>query len=81
MPALTEIFGDDACLQFGGGTLGHPWGNAPGAAANRVASEVCVQAVRIWIVFYFITCLKFYSNYKRLFLYFEYSNLKSDTNF
>ena len=28
MPALTEIFGDDACLQFGGGTLGHPWGNA-----------------------------------------------------
>lgn len=47
MPALTEIFGDDACLQFGGGTLGHPWGNAPGAAANRVASEACVQAVRI----------------------------------
>jgi len=45
MPALTEIFGDDACLQFGGGTLGHPWGNAPGAAANRVASEACVQAV------------------------------------
>ena len=29
MPALVEIFGDDACLQFGGGTLGHPWGNAP----------------------------------------------------
>jgi ribulose-bisphosphate carboxylase large chain len=28
MPALVEIFGDDACLQFGGGTLGHPWGNA-----------------------------------------------------
>jgi ribulose-bisphosphate carboxylase large chain len=26
MPALVEIFGDDACLQFGGGTLGHPWG-------------------------------------------------------
>jgi ribulose-bisphosphate carboxylase large chain len=25
MPALVEIFGDDACLQFGGGTLGHPW--------------------------------------------------------
>nr|AEW12993.1 ribulose-1,5-bisphosphate carboxylase/oxygenase large subunit [Strombomonas acuminata] len=43
MPALTEIFGDDACLQFGGGTLGHPWGNAPGAAANRVASEACVR--------------------------------------
>eukprot|EP01024_Parvocaulis_polyphysoides_P043992 TRINITY_DN4042_c0_g1_i1.p1 TRINITY_DN4042_c0_g1~~TRINITY_DN4042_c0_g1_i1.p1 ORF type:complete len:439 (-),score=33.85 TRINITY_DN4042_c0_g1_i1:42-1358(-) len=44
MPALVEIFGDDACLQFGGGTLGHPWGNAPGAVANRVALEACVQA-------------------------------------
>ena len=44
MPALVEIFGDDACLQFGGGTLGHPWRNAPGAAANRVACEACVQA-------------------------------------
>jgi ribulose-bisphosphate carboxylase large chain len=39
MPALTEIFGDDSVLQFGGGTLGHPWGNAPGAVANRVALE------------------------------------------
>ncbi|KAI3894651.1 hypothetical protein MKW92_003101 [Papaver armeniacum] len=38
------IFGDDSVLQFGGGTLGHPWGNAPGAAANRVALKVCVQA-------------------------------------
>jgi ribulose-bisphosphate carboxylase large chain len=44
MPALTEIFGDDSVLQFGGGTLGHPWGNAPGAAANLVALEACVQA-------------------------------------
>ncbi|MCD7460978.1 hypothetical protein HAX54_044944 [Datura stramonium] len=26
MPALTEIFGDDSVLQFGGGTLGHPAG-------------------------------------------------------
>ena len=41
---MVEIFGDDACLQFGGGTLGHPWGNAPGACANRVALEACVQA-------------------------------------
>jgi ribulose-bisphosphate carboxylase large chain len=24
--------------------LGHPWGNAPGAVANRVALEACVQA-------------------------------------
>jgi ribulose-bisphosphate carboxylase large chain len=44
MPALVSIFGDDACLQFGGGTLGHPWGNAAGAAANRVAVEACVEA-------------------------------------
>ncbi|CAI9285920.1 unnamed protein product [Lactuca saligna] len=44
MPALTKIFGDDFVLQFGGRTLGHPWGNAPGAVANRVAPEACVQA-------------------------------------
>ncbi|PIA57284.1 hypothetical protein AQUCO_00600192v1, partial [Aquilegia coerulea] len=44
MPTLTEIFGDDSVLQFGGGTLGHPWGNAPGVVANRVALETCVQA-------------------------------------
>jgi ribulose-bisphosphate carboxylase large chain len=44
MPALVSIFGDDAVLQFGGGTLGHPWGNAAGAAANRVALEACVEA-------------------------------------
>ncbi|KAI3839579.1 hypothetical protein MKX03_003688 [Papaver bracteatum] len=31
MPALTEI-------------LGHPWGNAPSAAENRIALEACVQA-------------------------------------
>ena len=44
MPALVNIFGDDSVLQFGGGTLGHPWGNAAGAHANRVALEACVQA-------------------------------------
>ena len=44
MPALVAIFGDDSCLQFGGGTQGHPWGNAAGAAANRVALEACVKA-------------------------------------
>ncbi len=43
MPALVSIFGDDAIFQFGGGTLGHPWGNAAGAAANRVALEACVE--------------------------------------
>jgi ribulose-bisphosphate carboxylase large chain len=36
MPALTEIFGDDSVLQFGGGTLGHPWGNAPAKRLYRV---------------------------------------------
>ena len=44
MPVLVAIYGDDAVFQFGGGTLGHPWGNAAGAAANRVALEACVQA-------------------------------------
>lgn len=44
MPALCAIFGDDAVFQFGGGTLGHPWGNAAGAAANRVALEACTEA-------------------------------------
>ena len=44
MPALVTIFGDDSVLQFGGGTQGHPWGNAAGASANRVALEACVKA-------------------------------------
>ena len=44
IPALVAIFGDDSVLQFGGGTLGHPWGNAAGATANRVAVEACVMA-------------------------------------
>ena len=44
IPALVAIFGDDAVFQFGGGTLGHPWGNAAGGAANRVALEACVEA-------------------------------------
>jgi ribulose-bisphosphate carboxylase large chain len=44
IPALVSIFGDDAVFQFGGGTLGHPSGNAAGATANRVAVEACVRA-------------------------------------
>ena len=44
IPDLVAIFGDDSVLQFGGGTLGHPWGNAAGATANRVALEAVVQA-------------------------------------
>jgi ribulose-bisphosphate carboxylase large chain len=44
MPALVAIFGDDAILQFGGGSAGHPDGSRAGAHANRVALEACVQA-------------------------------------
>lgn len=44
LPDLVAIFGDDAVLQFGGGTLGHPWGNRAGATANRVALEAVIQA-------------------------------------
>jgi ribulose-bisphosphate carboxylase large chain len=44
IPELVEIFGDDAVLQFGGGTLGHPWGAAAGATANRVALDAVVKA-------------------------------------
>jgi ribulose-bisphosphate carboxylase large chain len=44
MPELVSIFGDDVVLQFGGGTVGHPWGSAAGATANRVALEAVVQA-------------------------------------
>ncbi|KAF3627055.1 Ribulose bisphosphate carboxylase large chain [Capsicum annuum] len=44
MPTLSEIFGDDSILHFGGGTLGHPWGNAPGVIANRVALEASVKS-------------------------------------
>jgi ribulose-bisphosphate carboxylase large chain len=44
IPELLSIFGDDSIFQFGGGTLGHPWGNSAGASANRVALEACVEA-------------------------------------
>jgi ribulose-bisphosphate carboxylase large chain len=44
IPELVSIFGDDVILQFGGGTVGHPWGSAAGATANRVALETVVQA-------------------------------------
>ncbi len=32
------------CLQFGGGTIGHPGGIQAGAVANRVALEAMVKA-------------------------------------
>ena len=44
MPELVSIFGDDAVFQFGGGTAGHPQGNAAGASANRVALEAVLKA-------------------------------------
>ncbi|MCK5716233.1 MAG: form I ribulose bisphosphate carboxylase large subunit [Thiomargarita sp.] len=44
IPTLVSIFGDDAVFHFGGGTLGHPWGSAAGATANRVALEASVEA-------------------------------------
>ncbi len=44
MHQLLHLLGEDVVLQFGGGTIGHPDGIAQGATANRVATEVMVQA-------------------------------------
>jgi ribulose-bisphosphate carboxylase large chain len=44
MHQLLHYLGEDVILQFGGGTIGHPQGIEAGAAANRVAVEVMVQA-------------------------------------
>jgi ribulose-bisphosphate carboxylase large chain len=44
MHQLLDLFGDDAVLQFGGGTIGHPLGIQAGATANRVALEAMVLA-------------------------------------
>ncbi|EUC17727.1 UNVERIFIED_ORG: ribulose 1,5-bisphosphate carboxylase large subunit [Burkholderia sp. CF145] len=44
MHQLLDLFGDDAILQFGGGTIGHPSGIQAGATANRVALETMVKA-------------------------------------
>jgi ribulose-bisphosphate carboxylase large chain len=44
MHQLVDLFGDDAVLQFGGGTIGHPQGIQAGATANRVALEAIVKA-------------------------------------
>lgn len=42
IPALYEIYGNDAFWLFGGGTHGHPGGSRAGARANRVATEAIV---------------------------------------
>lgn len=44
MHQLVHHLGEDAVLQFGGGTVGHPVGIAAGATANRVALEAMVHA-------------------------------------
>lgn len=44
MHQLLDLFHDDVILQFGGGTIGHPFGIAAGAEANRVALEAIVKA-------------------------------------
>jgi ribulose-bisphosphate carboxylase large chain len=44
MHQLLHYLGEDVVLQFGGGTIGHPDGIAQGATANRVATEVMIQA-------------------------------------
>lgn len=44
MHQLLHYLGEDVVLQFGGGTIGHPDGIAHGATANRVATEVMIQA-------------------------------------
>jgi ribulose-bisphosphate carboxylase large chain len=44
MHQLLHYLGEDVVLQFGGGTIGHPDGIAEGATANRVATEIMIQA-------------------------------------
>src|SRR5215204_3426997 len=44
MHQLLHYLGEDAVLQFGGGTIGHPMGIAAGATANRVAVEAMIKA-------------------------------------
>jgi ribulose-bisphosphate carboxylase large chain len=44
MHLLLHYLGEDVVFQFGGGTIGHPDGIAEGATANRVATEVMIQA-------------------------------------
>jgi ribulose-bisphosphate carboxylase large chain len=44
MHQLLHHLGEDVILQFGGGTIGHPFGIAAGATANRVALEAMIKA-------------------------------------
>jgi len=47
MPALYDLYGEDAFWLFGGGTHGHPRGSRAGATANRVALEAVVAGKRL----------------------------------
>ncbi|GAC1444693.1 MAG: form I ribulose bisphosphate carboxylase large subunit [Chloroflexota bacterium] len=44
MHQLLHYLGEDVVFQFGGGTIGHPWGIQAGATANRVAVEAMIKA-------------------------------------
>jgi ribulose-bisphosphate carboxylase large chain len=44
MHQLIHYLGEDVVLQFGGGTIGHPYGIQAGATANRVALEAMIFA-------------------------------------
>ena len=43
-PRLLDALGNDTIIQCGGSVMGHPWGSAAGATANRVAIDALIQA-------------------------------------
>ncbi len=43
-PRLVDALGPDLIIQCGGSVMGHPWGSAAGATANRTAIEAVMQA-------------------------------------
>ena len=43
-PRLLDALGDDIIIQCGGSIMGHPWGSAAGATANRTAVEALAKA-------------------------------------
>lgn len=47
IPALYDIYGNDAFWLFGGGTHGHPGGSLAGARANRAATEAISQGISL----------------------------------
>ncbi|MBA0762682.1 hypothetical protein Gotri_012265 [Gossypium trilobum] len=61
IPDLTEIFGDDSVLQFGGGTLGNPWGNAQNLAreGNEIIREVSKWSLELGATYEVWKAIKF----------------------